>query len=335
MLKKIKSFLLVAAMLTVTACSGGTEGEIKIPIYNDSGDDKLTTEAVQYRDLSQTKNIGGEIGYLYAEDVCTQVQGNLIEFCVERNQQLKAGDTIAVIDSSAMDYDYQSQKILTDNAYNNYTVFGGEHNRLIYEQNKAILDSIQYEIDRYTIKAPYDCIVTSINRYDVGSFIDFGKVMCTVAKSDEVYVYTTSDTKYFSLGAKVEIKLTTNERYSGTVVMTPQTIKGNESYGSLVSRGVNINKAAVIELDGGELERLLTDIPNAISAGWATIYATSAEKNHVLTVPDSAVKKYSGSLYCYIYENGQKIQIPIEAGDSINGYTVILSGLSEGQIVII
>lgn len=337
MLKKIKGCVLAAAVLMLSACGGqgAVDNEIQIPIYDNTGGESVSTAVVEYRDLSDTKTVGCEIGYAYAIDVRTEVQGNLVSFNVARSQELKAGDTIAVIDSSSLDYDYQSQKLLTDDAYSNYVNLGGEKNRLLYEENKAILDSIQYEIDRYTVKAPYDCTVTSVGRFEVGASIDSGTAMCTIVKPEEVYVYATSDTKYFSLGTHVEIKLTTNERYKGTVVMTPQTIKGNGDYGRLSEKGVNLNKAVIINLDEGERERLLTDIPNAVSAGWATIYVTATEKNHVLAVPDSAVKQFSGEVYCNVLENEQKLQIPVEIGESIGGYTIILSGLTEGDTIVI
>lgn len=337
MLKKIKCVILASALFALTACGSGAaiDNEIKIPIYNSGGEDKVTTDTVQYRDLSETKSVGAEIGYVYAVDVCSTVSGNLVSFNVERAKELKEGDTVAVLDSSSLDYEYQSQKLLTDNAYNNYANFGGEKNRLIYEENKLLLEQIQYKIDCYTIKAPYDCTVIGIGRFETGASISANTAMCTVVKTDEIYVYATSDTGSFALGTKAEIKLSTEERYKVTVVSVPESIKGNEKYGTLREKGVNINKAVIFALDEGERERLLTDIPNAVSAGWATIYVTSKEKNNVLTVPNSAVKQFSGEVYCNVIENGQRIQVPVETGESISGYTIILSGLTEGDTIVI
>lgn len=58
-------------------------------------------------------------------------------------------------------------------------------------------------------------------------------------------------------------------------------------------------------------------------------------RKNVLTVPNSAIKRARGNKFVYLFENGQPIEREIKVGWKNNGYTEIISGLSEGEKVII
>ena len=325
MLKKICLTLLTALFVFSTAACGtqDVEAEIKLPILENAGSDKFTTATVERRDFVETKSVGGNVGYVYAQTLVVPGDSNLLEYNVRKNDKLKEGDVIAVFDSSALDYDYKNQKILVDDAYAAYTSSGSELSSLIYQQEKLRLDEIQSRIDAYTIRAPYDCIVTKTESLSIGQAIEGGKAVCDVAKEDEVFVYTGDNVNLFSTGTSVKLKFGTDKAYSGKVVMTPD---GN-------SRRGGINSSAVIAFDEGELEKILEEVGNIVSAGWVTIIPTVVEKYNVLAVPEEAVMQFSGSTYCYIMDNGNRVRIPVEVGETYSGYTIILSGLSEGDTV--
>lgn len=319
-----KFFLLTAAALILSGCSQANEAEILIPIYDSGSGSSYTTAAAEYRDITDTASIGGKVDYVYSEAMTIDYDCNVLEFNVKKNMQLKEGDVIAVFDSSALDFEYQNQKILADNAYSRYAASGSELDRLNYEQEKAALDLVQYKIDKYTIKAPYDCIVTQAHGMDTGTAVSAGTQVCAVAHPEEIYVYTNEKMNYFSTGMSVQLKFGTNDYYSAKVVMTPDpTMKGKSG----------INSAVIIAFDDGELERATKDVGNIVTSGWATIIVNTVDKHGVLCIPAGAVQQYSGSTYCYIDNNGSRARIPVEVGETYGGYTVVLSGLSEGDIV--
>lgn len=328
----MKKFLLAAAFVTaaamLTACGNEAKvsQEIKIPIY-DSAESNVNTATVQRMDLSQTDAIGSVIGYPYADAINSENEGNLLTFELKRGDRLNEGDVIAVIDSSALNYEYTSQKILRDAAYDAYSLSGSNKDYLEYQEEQAKLDLIQYKIDCYTIKAPYDCVVTDTAQLSIGDVITAGTYFCTVAKPDEVRVYLDNNTDKFALGTKVSIKFTAGT-YTGTVTMMPSASSGGRG------KNFSLSRYVIITFDEGELERMLEDTPNAVSAGWATVYVTSVDKRDVLAVPEKAVKQFSGSIYCNLIDNGEKVQVPVEIGNTYNGYTIILSGLSEGDTVV-
>lgn len=317
-----------AAVLSSCSTQAAIDAEIQIPVFEGGSAINFQTATVQISDIELSQNVGGSIGYAYSDTLYTFFESNLIEFVAKRGDVLKEGDVIAVFDSSALDYDYTNQKILADDAYAKYLATGSEAARLEYEIQKKQLDYVQYQIDQYTIKAPYDCIVTNIGDFVVGSVVGYGKEVCTVAKENEVYLYSSKNTELFHVGMSVAVKFGTNDEYSARVVSVPE--KGARS-----SRGsTNINTCVVIKMDDGELERAISEINNVVSAGWATIIVPTVQKYNVMTLPEEAIAQFSGSTYCSILNNGLQVRIPVEVEGVYDGLAIIKNGLREGDEVV-
>ncbi|MBD5116985.1 MAG: HlyD family efflux transporter periplasmic adaptor subunit [Ruminococcaceae bacterium] len=344
----IKIFTAVLLSLSLTACSlSQTDGEIDIPIYDGSQNDDYTTVEVKRMDLSSGEKIGAFIGYAFSDALSAAAGGNLVSYNISKYQELKEGDVIAVIDSSALDYTYRRQEILTQSAYESYLALGTEAARLEYEYEKSILDSIQYQIDCYTIRAPYDCVVSDAANLTEGQEIEAGTYVCSVAHPDEIYAYLTEglksgDESKFKLGAKVSVTLTGSD-YEGTVISVPQSgsykfdlkyTKENMFFEAPQSGPIaaDSSKNIIIGFEPEVLEALLTDTPNAVVAGWATVNVTTRKMSNVLAVPMGAVSKRENS-YVYLVNNGQRIQTPVITGGTIDGYTIITGGLKEGDII--
>lgn len=329
-----RRFLTCATLAAITALSScsqqdAVDAEIHIPVLEGNAAAAYNTAVAEITDIEETQNVGGSIGYVYADTLYTEFESNIIEYCVTRGQVLKEGDVIAVFDSSSLNYDYTSQKILTDDAYAKYMASGSETSRLEYEIQAKELELMQYKIDQFTIKAPYDCIVTSADSFTTGAVVPYGTKICTIAKEGEIYLYTSKSTDLFNVGMAVKAKFGTNDSYSGRVVMTPGGGGGRTERGS-----VNINECVTIKLDDGELERLMSEVDNVITAGWATIIVPTVQKYNVLTLPEEAVATFSGSTYCSILNNGLQTRIPVEVEGIYGGLAVIRSGLDEGDEVI-
>ncbi len=328
--KHVFSAITLAAIISLSACSteSAVDAEIQIPVFEGAAVSNFETATVEVTDIELTQNVGGSIGYAYSDTLYTFFESNVIEFNVKRGDVLKEGDVIAVFDSSALDYDYTNQKILADDAYANYLATGSEAARLEYEIQKKQFEFIQYQVDQFTIKAPYDCIVTDTGDFVVGSVVGYGKEVCTVAKQDEVYLYTSKSTDLFHVGMSVTAKFGTNDEYKGNVVSVPEP-NARSSRGSS-----NLNTSVVIKFAEGEFERLTSEINNVVSAGWATIIVPTVQKYNVMTLPEEAIAQFSGSTYCSILNNGLQVRIPVEVEGVYEGLAIIKNGLREGDEVI-
>lgn len=91
-------------------------------------------------------------------------------------------------------------------------------------------------------------------------------------------------------------------------------------------------KFIIIAFEPEVLEELITEVPNAVVAGWSTVNYTTRAFNNVLAVPMGAVSKKDNA-YVYLVKNGERIQTPVSTGGTIDGYTIITEGLREGDIV--
>ncbi len=324
MKKKILSLIVSALLLTSCKTAEQKIGdEIKIPIY-ESEEIKYNTCKAEYVNLSENIAIPASIGYLYQDKIKSTVEGNLLAYNAATGSKIKEGDIIAAIDSSSRAYELSAQEIIVSSAYSNYLATGSEADLLKYQLENEILNQLKYELDCYNIRAPYDCIIVSTQRFATGDVIGYGQELAAIAKPDEAYIYCNKDTANLRLGMDISVKLS-NSNYNGKI------ISYYADFPKTASR--ELNNIAIIEMLEGEMERLIEDTPNAVSAGWATIYATITEKNNVLAVNAQAVKTFNGKTYCYVIENNEKIQLAVETGITLNGQTIILSGLTEGDVV--
>lgn len=327
--KLLAAFLVVSVLSSCTA-QEKIDAEIKVPVLEEGAAASYNTATVEVKDIETTSNVGGNIGYIYADTLYTHAQSNILETVAKRGDVLKEGDVIAVFDSSSLDYEYNAQKILVDDAYAKYISTGTEAARLEYEICSKELELIQYKKDEFTIKAPYDCILTSIESYPIGSVVEAGSKVCTVARDGEIYLYTGEKTDLFKVGMAVKAKFGTNETYAARVVMTP----GGGSDKRTERGSININKCVSFKFEEGELERLLSEVDNVLTAGWATIVVPTVQKYNVLTLPEEAIATFSGTTYCSILNNGFQVRIPVEVSGVYDGLAVIKSGLEEGDEVI-
>lgn len=320
---------LAAVMAAVFLCSScnadeAVEAEIKIPILGADASAEYETAVVSVGDITETSNVAGSIGYIYADQLLTDFESNILEYYAERGQKLKEGDPIAVFDSSSLDYEIGEQKILADNAYASYAASGSEAARLEYEIQAKELEYLQYQKDQYTIRAPYDCIViTAVHNFEIGTVIPEGTLVCTIAKENEIYVYTSENVGLFRVGMPVKAKFGASDEYDFHVVMIPEA----------GGRRGELNSCVVLQPDEGVLEKIMTEVDNVISAGWATLIVPTVQKYGVMTLPEDAVKGFSGSTYCSVLDNGRRVRVPVEVGGVYGGKAVILSGLSEGDEV--
>jgi len=83
---------------------------------------------------------------------------------------------------------------------------------------------------------------------------------------------------------------------------------------------------AVIKLD--------TDVSDIFSNMSAETNIITQMKDNILLVPVSAIQTQNDSTYVRILKNGQIQQVPVETGISSDTQTEIVSGISEGDIVV-
>lgn len=327
MLKKaaaaVVSLVMMCGMLAGCNGSEAVTEEIKLPIY---GAAEITYEVAtaQYMDISETESMGAEIGYPFADNLYYPAAAQVVSFSVVKGKKVEEGQVLAELDSGNLDYEISNQQTIVNTAYS-ASLSGGETARLQYEIEQYTLDMLLAEKEKYVIRAPYDGIVVSINRVTAGDRVEAGDVCCSVAPSDGVQVYIDGrDAAKFRYGQSVIVKID-GEEYPAEVVMAPDIAPDTASN--------NAPYRAVFKLEGDAMEKLIAENPAALAAGWATVYQTTEKKN-VLAVPDSAVKTTGSASSVTLLDGEERYRFNVSIGMSLGGYTEIIDGIAEGDVVI-
>lgn len=312
---------LLAAITLFTGCSrGNTSGEIQLPIYGAAAVQYEIAEA-KYMDLSETQSTGVTIGYPYAVYLTYPGDALVKSFNALKGRSVTKGEALAELDSSDLDYDISNQQTIVNAAYQ-ASLSGSRADQLQYEIEQLKLDQMLEEKDSYTIRAPFDGIITFTRAATEGSTVTGGAVCCAVSEVSRTEVYVDGGSQ-FRFGQKVQIRID-NTTYDATVVQAPDTAPSEASG--------NAAKRTVFQLDNNAMEQVLVDSAMAVSAGWATVFVTTERKN-VLAVPDSAVKSSGTENYVTLVDGEERFKLKVTVGASLGGYTEILDGISAGDIV--
>ena len=308
-----------ALILALTGCARSAEEEIKLPIYG-GAEISYEVAAAEYMDLSETKAIAATIGYPYATNLVFPAEAQVVSTSVVNNAYVHEGDVLAVLDSSSLDYEIDKQKTTVNAAYN-ASLSGGAAAQLQYQIEQLSLDMLLSEKDAYTIRAPFDGVITFILRTNVGDVVDEGRFCCSISPVDMAAVYIEGgDASQFRFGQKVQVKID-GVTYDATVAQAPDSSPDTAG-----------TQRAVFDLGEGVLSKIYEENPLAITAGWATVYVTETRDN-VLAVPDAAVSSTGSSSYVTIVDGEERYKLPVTVGKSLGGYTEIVNGISEGDIV--
>lgn len=320
-MKKKYAALLLALSLALTACKGkSAEEEIKLPIY---GADEISFEIAEakYMDISETSTLGVTVGYPYSVYLTYPAEAPVTFFQITNGDIVTEGQVLAELDSSALDYEINNQQTVVNAAYN-ASLSGGTAARLQYEIEQSRLEMLLAEKDAYTIRAPLDGIITTVTRVTEGTIVKAGDVCCAVSEENKACIYVEGgEAAQFRFGQQVQVKLD-GVTYDATVVEAPDVAPATATRANV----------AMFALGEGVIERIWEENSMAISAGWATVYITESRKN-VLAVPDAAIKTVGTDSYVTIVDGDERYKLNVTIGKRLGGYTEILNGISEGDIV--
>lgn len=184
------------------------------------------------------------------------------------------------------------------------------------------MEALQREIDERQIRAPFDGTITYVCKFDEGDMSVFGYRVVTLA--DSTLSLFRAETQYwdrFTPGDVYDIKVG-DELYAAQV-------KSEEDLGVEPSKKEAGKKAYVyfallepsFELEDGDRGRIEIVLEERLDA---------------LYVPRDAVSSANGQAIVYVLrEDGMRAYREVETGITVDKRTEILSGLSEGESVIV
>ncbi len=321
---KIKSAKIITAGITaalaisLAGCSPSVEDEIIKPEF---GETKLSynTATVEYMTIQTEEKIPAKLAFAETTEFKAPFDTKIKKINTSKNKFVKKGDVLFELDTTDLDFQISEQTIKVAQSSNS----------IDKEYAQIELDKLKAEREKASIVAPYDGIVNNCSFLQEGNAVKADDTLCSVSVPSSVYVYNNSGGgKNLRFNMDVKLKIN-NVDYSGTVIAAPDTAPDD-------AKTATLNFSAV-KLTDEDLDKFLNEENGAVDAesGWATIFAVTVKRTNVLAVPASAIKSEIASNYCSILRGEEKYDMPVEIGVTAGDYTEIISGINEGDVVIL
>ena len=325
-MKKCTLRIAAAVTVCVMACSASgcyffpeEEELLDPPVLKVEDVTYSTYKAVKKTIINKASATGYCVSELQQDCSFTERDGTLKTIYVKAGDTVKEGDLIAEYNTGDLEYETRTQELVVQQAQNTYNASGSENDRLQLEIEKNKLAQYQNELDSSKLYAPCDGLVSFAERITPGSKVQSYKVIATIIDPTKIYVKASvNEDRKFKVGQEVTITID-EEEYKGTVVKTPIEAKeqGDEDTSSVYAEFVG-------------------DLPSFTKVGTvADISYIKEQAEDAIVIPKHLVKTLSGQTYVQVYKDGVKTEVNIETGISNATEIQILSGLSEGDEVVV
>lgn len=327
--------LLLTAGLTAAALSGCAlfpdEEETLAPPLKAPTAVTYTTTKAEVGEIIDSVSMNGTFIAPVTYDLSFGTRsGYLSELDVKPGDEVTKGQVLARLDSEELELQVAQQELALERAQIAYRMTknssgsGSDAAQLAWidvESAQLNLDQSKKELEKLTIYAPIDGVVSYITATTIGEYIQGRATAVRVVDPSELQIQCTGeDAGQFSLGS--EVILTYNrEEYTGHVVMTTL-----EKPDDVQIEGSFVRVAADEELPQENLELLGKSL---------TVKLIREKKTDAILVPRNTVSSYGGESYVLVLEDGVKKERPVEVGIKTTSTIEIVDGLEAGEEVII
>lgn len=314
-------FLTGAVAITASGCYFFPDEEPLLdPPTLDVADVVYSTYTAARKDIvSQTIQSGYIISNVEEECFFTQYTGQLKNIYVNPGDFVEEGDLIAEMNNGAIEYQLEIQQKRVELAQLNYNNSGSAADLLQLEIEQNTLAAYQAEYDGGHVYAPMSGQVSYVKTLNPGDEVNPYDVIVRIVDPDRLCVSatTTSITDYY-IGDEVQVEVN-GDYYDGVVVRTPRE-----------------------EIEDGDevVDKVFVEFTND-SPGFGYLGAignvikTVAESQNAIVIPKYIVKTDGDRTYVQVLRDDEKEEVNIETGISNAVEIEILSGLSEGDEVIV
>lgn len=310
-------------------------------IYNSSTNNQVQekkTFNVKKGDITVSVSGTGQVYAGDQVDLKPQVAGDGLDVTsvkVENNQEVKKGDVIATLDSTEMQKKIREAQLSLESAeikmkqtkkqYNNKTeddVWARKLQKITLEQNQISLNNAYEDLQDYSIKAPFDGVVTGLS-VSAGDSISRDEVLASVITKD----------------FKSTISL--NEIDAAKVKIGDKASLTFDALDGLKVEGKVSKVATIAEVSQGvvtyEVEIGFDSPSELLKPGMSVLVEIEIESaENVLILPSEAIQEgKNGKSFVLIEQNGQVERKAIETGlsDEVN-VEIKNSDLKEGDSVV-
>ncbi len=278
-----------------------------------------TYRAVKKTIVNKASSTGYCVSKLEENCAFTRADGILKTIYVKSGDTVKEGDLLAEYNTGDLEYRLREQELKVQQAQNTYNATGSENDRLQLEIEKNTLAQYKDEYDGSKLYAPCDGLVSFTEKMDPGASVKAYQTIVKIIDPDSIYVKATvNDERKFTLNQDVTITIDGVD-YEGKVVKTPIEAKeqGDEDVTSVYAEFKGV-------------------LPSFTKVGTvADISYIKEQAENAIVIPKYLVKTLSGQDYVQVYKDGVKTEVNVETGITNATEVQIISGLSEGDEVVV
>ena len=312
----------------------------------------VETVAVRRMDIKSTVEATGTIRPVDSVEVSSKITARINSVLVKENDVVTAGQVVATLDGK----DYEAKR---DQAQYRVTNTRAKYNRMSYlesigAKSKSDLEDAEYNYDtaQSTLEeANSDASETIITAPISGVVVGEPKTAGTMAvqgSDNPTVIMRIADLSKKQIKAKVDetdignirigqeatftVDAFTDKKFTARVSKISQTDVTNSWDTSSSASSASSSTSVIyyyVTLDVDDPENLL------LPAMTARVVINTADRNDALVVPLSTLKTdAAGSYVLVLQEDGTQETRYVETGIYSDEYVEILSGLSEGELVV-
>ncbi len=323
MMKKsfIILILIIISMFLLTACTD----ELKDPFADfqyEKDVEVIKTLPVERRDIEITNTVFAKsIPRAKEVQYYEEVTGYFKEYAVALLSEVKAGDVVAVLDSSTLDKQIRDQSIKYEKARLKYEKAklefestGKNENimltaKLDFEYEELKYNELQIQYDGLALKAAIDGVITRMPA-DPGDFMNGNSEVFEITDSSEIFIsFSAEYGQGLGIGDILEIDIRSSDE---------------------------IVDAEVIEINNDEIILKPLIIHDSFSKTGTLVYVRMLvdKRLNTLVIDEDSVISEAGRNFVYVMEDGNKSERDIKTGIASEGYVEVLFGLEEGELVV-
>ena len=332
-----KKLSLIVSFLMIAAFSGcqyilPKEEEPMAPPLVQPKDVVYTTVDVARGNIVNSIQGMGRVESVKMVDLYFESSGGRIKnINVKYGDKVKKGDVLLELDTGELDYQIQVAQLKYQEQQNDYNEHKSHMSR-IDRQNAQIelqisqlgIDQLEKEKTDATLISPIDGSVVYITDANQGSSVDAYSTLVRIADPSVKMLEYEDDSNrgFFQIGMTVQVSLKSGGSViQGTVVSTPLD---REKYNT-----EDLAKLLFIQVPDEFLANL--NIGDEVK-----VVLVLAERDNVLWLPRNVVQTYQQRRYVDVLDsNNVKTEKDVEVGLETATQTEILSGLSEGDKVVV
>lgn len=301
-----------------------------------------TTVTAQRKTLEKKIVNSGTVTSEQLYNVAYEKEGGTIsEFCVRAGQKVKKGDKICVIDTTDIEYRIKLKELDRKRAYLN-TVVLYESGCTQSEYDRAYVDVTLLDIeleklykqrDNAVLLSPTDGTVSALADVRVGDYASPGQTIATIMQTDKLYIaIKPNDFTAFPIGTEVQIRID-EDYYAGEVFMNPDELaeyrrEQSESHDKKTEGGIDY-QADMIYI------RFKDEAPADAVGQLADSILIQDRVENAIVVSNNLIKTVDGESVVYVLKDGEKTAVPVEVGLKTGSQSEIISGLNEGDEIVI